>query len=314
MESVKILVTGASGFVGQTLVPVLQSRGHQVRYTVRSTAQAKFDTEHVVVPDFKDFDAWPALLAGIDAVIHLAARVHQMNDDSADPLNSFRTTNTAPTLALAQAAKDAGVSRLVFLSSIKVNGEKTSAVPFSISSTPHPVDPYAVSKYEAEQGLAKIAVDGGMSLVAVRSPMVYGPAGKGNVERLAGLARRGLPVPFGAINNRRTMISVQNLSDLLAYLVQRPADSRGLGLVLAGDAQSPSTAELYRELATSLGAPARLLPVPVSMLRFAGRLLGKSAEINRLTESLEISVGSTETGFDWQPPLTFSEGIALMKS
>ncbi|WP_049759069.1 NAD-dependent epimerase/dehydratase family protein [Renibacterium salmoninarum] len=309
----KVLVTGASGFVGQTLVSVLRNQGNQLRYTVRSEAQAKFGAEHVVVPDFRDFNAWPELLDGIDAVIHLAARVHQMNDDSADPLNSFRATNTAPTLALAQAAHDAGVSRFIFLSSIKVNGEKTTADPFSISSMPYPVDPYAMSKYEAEEGLAKIAADGAMSLVAVRSPMVYGPAGKGNVERLAGLARRGLPVPFGAIHNRRTMISVQNLSDLLAYLVQKPADSRELGLVLAGDAQSSSTAELYRELATSLGAPARILSVPVSMLRFAGRLLGKSAEINRLTESLEISVGSTESGFDWQPPLTFSDGIALMK-
>lgn len=320
---VKILLTGATGFVGRELGPLLVAQGHHVVAAVRSAAQLPAQIEQRVVGDLRKFTAWPELFDDVDAVVHLAARVHQMKDAAADPLESFRAMNTELTATLAEAAQQAGVTRFVFLSSIKVNGESTPerpSRPFSIDSIPAPQDPYGVSKFEAEQALLAIAnakADGakaGMKIVSVRSPMVYGPKGKGNVQRLAGLVRKGLPVPFGSIRNRRTMISVQNLADLLCNLCAVDQETPGYALVLAGDAQSPSTAELYRELAAALGVPARLLPVPVPLLALLGRITGRSAEIARLTESLEIRTGSTDPSFAWQPPLSFSEGIALMAS
>lgn len=315
----KVLLTGATGFVGSALLPVLLSKGHTVTAAVRAAADlpdgVEQGVEQRVVGDLAEFSAWSTLVADVDAVIHLAARVHQMNDDAADPLESFREANTVPAQRLAEAAQAAGVGRFIFLSSIKVNGESTPSqpsAPFSVESSPHPVDPYGWSKLEAEQALQRLSGTGPMKTVSVRSPMVYGPAGKGNVQRLAALARRGFPMPFGSIRNHRTMISVHNLTDLLAYLCKLDASTPDYSVVLAGDAESPSTGELYRELAGALGAPARLMPFPVGLLKFAGRLTGRSAEINRLTESLEVRIGSTDSGFDWVPPLSFGDGIAQM--
>ncbi|MDR6268424.1 NAD-dependent epimerase/dehydratase family protein [Arthrobacter russicus] len=311
----KILLTGATGFVGREVVSALQAQGHQVVAAVRSTAALPPGVEQRVVGDISGPVAWAEALDGIDTVLHLAARVHQMNDSAVDPLASFRAVNTEPTARLAQAAEAAGVKRFVFLSSIKVNGESTPlnpSQPFSVDSAPAPADPYGSSKFEAEAALAAISASGAMKIATVRSPMVYGPEGRGNVQRLSNLARKGFPVPFGSIRNRRTMIAVQNLADLLVALCPAAPDTPPYSLVLAGDAHSPSTAELYRELADALGVPARILPFPVALLRLAGRLTGRAAEIARLTESLEIRVGSTDPDFDWTPPLSFHEGIARM--
>lgn len=313
----KVLLTGATGFVGREVVSTLLARGHQTVAAVRSAAELPAAVEQRVVGDITEPVAWAEALDGIDTVLHLAARVHQMTDSAADPLERFRAANTLPTARLAEAAQASGVKRFIFLSSIKVNGESTPQHPaqsFSVDSVPAPQDPYGISKFEAEQALARISALGGMKIVSVRSPMVYGPGGKGNVQRLTGLVRKGLPVPLGSIQNRRTMISVRNLADLLCTLSPARADTPPYSLVLAGDAQSPSTAELYRELARALGVPARLLPFPAAWLVALGRITRRSAEIARLTESLEIQIGSTDPGFTWQPPLSFREGIALMAS
>lgn len=311
----KILLTGATGFVGREVASVLLTQGHRVVAALRSSAKLPADVEQRVTGDITGPVAWKEALDGIDAVLHLAARVHQMKDSAVDPLASFRASNTFPTTRLAEAAQAAGVKRFIFLSSIKVNGESTPlrpSQPWSVDSVPEPADPYGISKFEAEQALAGISASGAMKIVVVRSPMVYGPGGKGNVLRLANLAQKGFPVPFGSIRNRRTMISVQNLADLLSTLCSSELATPLYALVLAGDASSPSTAELYRELADALGVPARMLPFPVGLLRLAGRAAGRSAEIARLTESLEIQVGSTDPNFSWTPPLSFREGVSRM--
>ncbi|WP_285725318.1 NAD-dependent epimerase/dehydratase family protein [Psychromicrobium xiongbiense] len=317
----RVAVTGATGFVGQRTVEALRQSGHQVIALVRQPS-SKLSGEvgegllQRVCGDLSTVSDWEPLLEGAEAVIHAAARVHQMKDQSADPLQAFRRANTAPTLALARGAQQAGVSRFIFLSSIKVNGESTSSTAFTVRSPAQPQDPYGQSKWEAEQGLAELAVGAGTgndasertTFVSVRSPMVYGPGGKGNVQRLLGLIRRGIPVPFGSIHNHRTMMAVDNLADLLVYLCEH--GSAPAATVLAGDAESPSTAELYRALATAQGRSARILPCPVALLGLAGKVTGRSADIARLTESLQVQTGSTDPNFQWQPPLTFQQGIS----
>lgn len=303
----KILVSGANGFIGRHLSAHLLETGHEVTAAVRAHGAAPTGTTEVVTGNLGADTVWDGLLAGHDAVIHLAARVHVMHDTSADPLAAFRSVNTAGTERLARAAAQQGVARLVFLSSIKVNGERTHGRPYTALDDPQPQDPYGLSKYEAEVALRRVERDLGIEVVIVRTPLVYGPHVGGNFVRLLALTRRGVPLPLASVRNRRTMVSVWNLVDLLE---KSASDAEAAGaLVLAGDAFSPSTAQLFRELSSAMGRKSRLFSFPPGLLHLAGRLTGQSAIIKRLTESLDVQAGSSSNGWAWVPPVQFAESI-----
>jgi UDP-glucose 4-epimerase len=251
---------------------------------------------------------WSRALAGVDTIVHAAARVHVMRDRSADPLAEFRRVNVAGTLALARQAATAGVRRLVFVSSIKVNGEETPRDrPFTATDRPEPGDPYGVSKLEAEQALSALANATGLELVIVRPPLVYGPGVKANFFAMMKWLRRGVPLPFGAIHNRRSLIGIDNLVDLLLRCVAHPA-AAGRTL-LVSDGEDLSTTELLRRLGFALGTPARLIPIPSGALDFTARALGGAALARRLCGSLCVDIAATRQALDWSPPVTLDEGL-----
>jgi nucleoside-diphosphate-sugar epimerase len=303
----KILVTGASGFVGRNLVEHLVARGHEVTSVVRTVGVAPPGSLEILVDSIGPDTDWSAMLSGHDSVIHLAARVHVMNETSIDPLGDFRSVNVAGTINLARAAAEQGVKRFVFLSSIKVNGEATSGVPFTAGDEPRPVDPYGVSKYEAELALRGVQESTGLDVVIIRTPLVYGPGVGGNFVKTLWLAEKGIPVPLKTVRNARTMCSVWNLADMLERASVEPA-ARG-ALVLAADPSSPSTSRLIAAIARAMGKPSRIFPFPPAILRLAGRVLGVSAVVSRLTDSLEVESGSSSTGWKWTAPNTFEDSI-----
>lgn len=303
----KILVTGANGFVGTHVCKQLVADGHQVVAAVRVRGTAPDETEEFAFGDLVGPVDWPYALEGVETVVHLAARVHVMKDASVDPLGEFRKTNVDGTMKLAIAAAAAGVGCFVYMSSIKVNGERTVATPFDASSASEPCDPYGVSKWEAELALEKLTTSNDMKVICVRTPLVYGPGVRGNMARLLQMAVAGYPAPLGSIRNKRTLISVWNL----AHLLSSCATTKDLssGLVLAGDGYSPSTPELYRVLATAVGTRARILNVPVALMSALGRICGRSKEVTRLCESLEVETSSTIQGFAWSPPWSFQDSV-----
>lgn len=305
----KILVTGASGFVGGPVCRRLLADGHHVVAAVRrDDAFLPLDVEARRVDALGPDTDWRAALKGCDAVIHLAARAHVMRDRAADPLALFRAVNRDGAVRLAEQAVAAGVGRFVFVSSIKVNGEVTPADrPFQADDKPAPVDAYGLSKAEAEAALAGIAARTGLSLAVVRPPLVHGPGAKGNLAALMGVLARGIPLPLGAIANRRSLVGVDNLAEALAFLAAREAQGR----FLVRDGEDVSTPELIRRLARLLGRPACLPPVPVALLRLAGALTGKSAAVARLTGSLVVDDGPLRA-LGWRPVRSLDEGLAAM--
>ena len=303
----KVLVTGANGFVGTHLCQHLLKRGHDVVAAVRFARTAPDETREFAYGGLLDPVDWASALDGVDSVVHLAARVHVMNDTSSNPLDEFRKTNVDGAVKLANAALSAGVRRFVYMSSIKVNGERTVESPFHALGAANPSDPYAVSKWEAELALADLVASNAASVISVRTPLVYGPGVRGNMARLMRMACAGYPLPLGSVRNKRTMISVWNLADLLASCATREGYTSGL--VLAGDVHSPSTPELYRELAAAVGTRPRMINVPVELLRALGGMTGRSREISRLCDSLEVANSSTIEGFQWMPPLSFQDGV-----
>jgi nucleoside-diphosphate-sugar epimerase len=282
----RILVTGASGFVGSHLIPALLADDHDVVAALRRPGSAYCSAE-VIVPDIAADTDWRAALEGVEVVLHLAARVHVMKEDSTDPLVEHRRINAAGTLALAEQAAACGVGRFVFLSTIKVNGEATHGQPYRDTDTPDPRTPYGVSKLEGERGLAKIAQRTGMAAIVLRAPVIYGSEVKGNIRRIIGLIRRGIPLPFGSIDNRRTMLSTGNLIEW----VKAAVDSQQLpGLpVLMGDPRPVSTAELVVRLAQGMGRSPRLVKFPPGLLTRAGGLIGHGDDVARLLEDLEVA-------------------------
>lgn len=303
----RILVTGATGFVGRVLVRTLAARGLPVRSVVRREGSAGGD--EVVVGDIGPGTDWTAALAGVDRVIHCAARVHQLNDRSADPVRAYRAVNTAGTLNLARQAAAAGTGRLVFLSSIKVNGEATPpGRPFTAADAPDPQDPYGLSKAEAEAGLLEMCAATGMSCTIVRPPLVYGPGVRANFASMMRWVARGLPLPLArADRNRRSLVGVDNLVDLLIRSVDHPGAANQI--FLASDGDDMSTAELLRRLGAATGNPARLLPVPLGVLRFAATALGRGAVATRLLGSLQVDIEKTRGLLDWRPPVSVDEGL-----
>ena len=246
-------------------------------------------------------------MQGIDSVVHLAARVHVIADQSRDPLADFRSVNVGGTEAVAACAAHAGVRRMVYVSSIKVLGETTRLRPFQESDEPRPVDPYGVSKLEAENLLHEIARGIGLEVVVIRPPLVYGPGVRGNFLRMLDLAARGLPLPFASISNERSMISVENLCDVILACLSRP-EAVGRRF-LVSDGEDISTPRLIRMVAAKMGLRQRLLPMPVSLLRVAGKISGHSVEFTRLCDSLQVDISRTQEALAWSAPQSLEEGI-----
>lgn len=303
-----VLVTGANGFVGRAVVDRLVADGVPVRAAVRGPA-GRFGaaTDVVEVGSIGPTNDWTPALQDINAVVHCAARVHQLRDQTGDPLAAFRAVNRDGTLTLARAAAAAGVRRFVFISSIGVNGAETHGTPFRAGDPAAPHSPYAVSKLEAEAGLQSIAVGTGMEVVVIRPPLVYGPGAPGNFGSLLRAVNRGWPLPFGAIHNRRSFIAIDNLVDLVVTTLRHtgPVDRT----LLASDGDDLSTSDLLRRTALALGRPARLIPVPAPWIRRAVDALGRPELGQRLCGSLEIDISRTRAALDWTPPVSVDEAL-----
>lgn len=306
----RIIVTGASGFVGSGLVQRLtRDTQHAVVAAYRKLPSIPVADADLVRFDLSDGAATLGkMLEGIDAVVHLAARVHVMRDAAADPLAEFRRANVRSTLELARQAALAGVQRFVYVSSIKVNGEATLAGrPFRADDAPDPHDPYGVSKAEAEQGLWALAAQTGLPCVVVRPPLVYGPGVKANFRSMMGWLARGVPLPFGAIHNRRSLVSRDNLCDLLATCVSHPGAPGHT--FLASDGEDVSSTQLLRRLGQALGRPARLLPLPPPLLSVMLTALGKGDVAQRLFSSLQVDSSDAQRLLGWRAPLSLDEGL-----
>ncbi len=300
----KVMVSGASGFVGRALCAHLGQHGHVVVAAVRRPVGLAGES---VVGGIDGATDWTAALADCGAVVHLAARVHVMHDTAHDPLALYRATNTEATLNLARQAAQAGVKRFVFVSSVKVNGEGRDA-PYRETDPPAPEDDYAISKWEAEQGLQQIARSTGLEVVILRPPLVYGPGVKANFRRLLDLVARGWPLPLGAIVNRRSLLYLGNFVDAIRVCLEHPAAAGQTFLI--DDGQPASTPELIRAIAQAMDRPARLLPIPPGFLALAGALLGKRAAVERLTGSLWVDSTLIRTRLGWTPPYSMAAGLA----
>lgn len=298
-------MTGAGGFLGSSLCLSLERHGFDF---VRAVRSASVGANAVAVGDIGPDTDWASALQACHVVVHLAARVHVMHDVVADPLAAFRQVNTAGSIHLARQAAQAGVRRFVYVSSIKVNGEATSGRLFTEADPANPQDPYAISKYEAELGLWQVADDTGMELVILRPPLVYGPGVKANFYRMLKMVDKGIPLPFSSINNRRSMIYLGNLVDALIVCSTHPAAAGKTYLV--SDGEDVSTPELLRRIAQAMGKQDSTWPVPQWMLHGMGRLVGKTAEIGRLTESLQVDSSAIREQLGWVPPYSMAQGLS----
>ena len=304
----KFLITGANGFVGQSLCAELLRQGHAVRAAVRSASTLADGIEVAVAGAIDGETNWAGALRDADVVIHLAARVHVMKDTATDPLTEFLKVNTQGTANLASQAAAAGVKRFVYVSSIKVNGEQTTeAHPFTESDKPNPQDAYAISKWRAEQALQRIAQETGLEVVIVRPPLVYGPGVKGNFARLLSAVQKGIPLPFASIRNKRSLIYLGNLVDALIACGSHPAAARKTYLVR--DGEDISTPELVRQIAINLKKPARLFPLPAWLLLGLGGLLGKSEAVKRIAGSLRINDDLIRKELGWKPRFILQQGV-----
>lgn len=306
----RVLVTGANGFVGSAmLVRIVTTAGLQAVGACRQPiGQPLPGASYTVVGDLAADTDWSKALSKVEVVIHTAARVHVMTETVDDPLTAFRRANVDGTLSLARQAVQAGVRRFIFISSIKVNGEETPlGRPYTAEDTPAPVDPYGVSKLEAETALLKLASETGLEVVIIRPPLIYGPGVKANFARMMRWLARGVPLPLGSINNRRSLVSLYNLVDLTACCISHPAAANQVFLV--SDGEDLSTTELLKRLGLALSRPARLLPIPISLLKIVAALLGRGAMAQRLCGSLQVDIGKTREILAWQPPLAVDEGL-----
>ncbi len=300
-----VLVTGAAGFIGRALVDRLLGEGVP---TVAAVRRPLTGGRMIAVGDIGPHTDWRGALAGVDCVVHLAARVHVMHERAADPLAEFRKVNVDGTLALARQAVAAGVRRFIFVSSIKVNGEGTApGRPFAADDAPAPADAYGISKLEAERSLLALAAETGMQIVIIRPVLVYGPGVKANFRGMMAWLNKGVPLPLGAIDNRRSLVALDNLVDLILTCMNHPAAAGQVFLV--SDGEDLSTTELLRRMGAALGRPARLLPVPAAWLDGAARLLGKGAVAQRLCGSLQVDIEKTRRLLDWTPPVTVDEAL-----
>jgi nucleoside-diphosphate-sugar epimerase len=301
-----LLLTGATGFVGQHLVSALTQRNLPYQIAVRTQAGNSAHPECISVGDINADTAWSHALKGVSNVVHLAARVHITQETSSDAFAAFRAVNTAGTLNLARQAADAGVRRFVFLSSVKVNGEGSPHA-YRETDTPAPEDAYAVSKWEAEQGLWEISAKTSMQLVILRIPLIYGPGVGSNFLQLLQTVNKGWPLPLGAIHNRRSLLYVGNLVDAILVALEHPDAANKLYLL--SDGQDVSTSQLVELIATALNKPTRLFSVPQGLLRAAAGVLGKSNDVDRLFGSLYLDSAKIQQELQWKPPFSMQAGL-----
>lgn len=323
----RLLVTGASGFVGQALCRLLLSKGHSLRATtsrperlavlrqqleagkVGLPADASVGVVCVPFPALTELD-WIEACRGVDVVIHLGGRAHVLNDSSLDPIAVYRQANRDMPLALARAAASGGVKRLVFVSSIGVNGNRTAGRPFSEADLPCPHDPYSQSKLEAEIGLRQLAAETGLEVVIVRPPLVYGPGVKGNMLSLLGLVGRGWPLPLAGVKNRRSLIGIDNLVDALTICATHP---RAAGhMFLVSDGEDISTPDLVRQLAAGMGRPGRLFGVPYLWLNAGAGLIGQGHRLEKLCGDLQVDSTLIRQTLGWMPRMSMKEGLRKM--
>ena len=300
----KILLTGGSGFLGKSLLPKLT----QFEVTAIGRQQCGPDVATYYCKELSSSEDYSDCLVNIDVIIHCAARAHVMKDDHIDALAEYRKVNTQGTINLATQAAASGVKRFVFISSVKVHGESTTGLaPFTERVDKVPVDPYGLSKYEAELGLRSISAGSDMEVVIIRPPLVYGPKVKANFLSLMRLADTAIPLPFGATNNARSMVYVENLLDFIVTCINHPAAANQTFMV--SDSDDLSLKRLLASLRTSLGRPVRLFPVSSSLFRMFGHLIGKSAVVARLIGDLQVNTTKAQTLLEWFPPFTAEQGI-----
>ena len=304
----KLLLTGATGFVGKALCSELLRKGEMVFTVQRFVNHEVENIEVTIVGSIDKNTDWGKAFIDIDVVIHLAARVHVMHDNASNPLDEFRKVNVEGTEHLARSAASSGVKRLVYVSSIKVNGEATFGLKqFTESDEASPQDPYDVSKWEAEQALHRVAQKTGLEIVIVRPPLVYGAGVKGNFAQMLKMLTNNIPLPLASVNNRRSLVYIENLVDALILCATHPAAKGKTYLV--SDGEDISTTDLLHQLGVAMGKPARLFPFPQSLLKLAGRLVSKSDQVDRLLGSLRVDSGKIRRELGWQPPYTVQEGL-----
>ena len=301
-----ILISGATGFVGQALVAALRAQQRPVRRALRQ-AIAGDEPDDVVVGDIGPDTDWLSALQDVDCVVHLAARTHVLDERSADALEAYRRINVLGTIRLAQLAAAAGVRRLVFLSSVKVNGDATTSRAYTENDAPMPQDAYGITKREAEDALRRIGSETRMEVVILRPPLVYGPGVKGNFLRLLRLIERGLPLPLASVDNRRSLIYVENLVNAIIACVNAPAAAGKTYLV--SDGEDVSTPALIGKLATAMGRSPRLLPCPVALLNLGAAMVGKRAAAARLTGSLRVDSSRIRAELGWVPRYSLDQGL-----
>ncbi|WP_299685936.1 SDR family oxidoreductase [uncultured Vibrio sp.] len=327
----KILVTGSAGFVGARVVELAQERLWDVVPVVRKASQIQPSSSFVnssavnssvvnssvvnsllvnslVVSAIDSSTDWSGAFEGVDCVVHCAARVHQMNESEQDALSAYRETNKLGTLNLAKQAVAAGVKRFIFVSSIKVNGEFTETdYPFEPNLNHTPIDPYGLSKYQAEVALTQLSKETGLEVVIIRPPLVYGPGVKANFLSMMRLIDKGVPLPFGAIKNKRSLVYLDNLSSLILTCCEHPLAAGYTFLV--SDEHDVSTTKLMQTIAQSMGKPARLLPIPMSWIQTGAAVFRKQHIAQRICGSLQVDPQLTNEVLGWTPPVTFQEGI-----
>ena len=303
-----VLLTGATGFVGSRLAMSLKAKP-DLNLTLAVRRSIQHSPMRVV--EVRSLDAktdWSAAVTDQEVVIHTAARAHILENEAGVPLNEYRRVNVDGTLNLARQAAEAGVRRFIFISSIKVNGEQTSfGNPFTADDIPAPEDAYGISKYEAEQGLLQIAADTGLEVVIIRPPLVYGPGVKGNFSSMMQVVKKGFPLPLGAIKNKRSLVALDNLVDLIITCINHPAAANQV--FLAGDGEDLSTTNLLRGVAKAAGVSSRLINVPASVLMFMASLLGKKEMAQRLLGSLQVDISKACDLLGWTPLLSVEEGL-----
>lgn len=309
-DGLKVVVTGASGFVGARLLSTLCSSG---KFNVTPISRSKSSSNEIVLDDFTVESIGPetsygSLFDGVDSVVHLAARVHVMNEHSEDPLRDFREVNVFGTVNLARQAASAGVRRFIFISSVKVSGERTEqGRPFVEAMRSNPEDAYGQSKFEAEEALKEIAKETRMEVVIVRPPLVYGPGVKANFRSLISLCNTGLPLPFGSIHNRRSLMYVDNLVDFIVSCIGHPRAANETFLV--SDGEDVSISALISRIRKLQGRRCFLLPVPTWLFALAGRLTGKTEVVSRLVSDLSVDSTKASQLLDWTPPYSLDKGL-----
>lgn len=307
MNASKVVVTGGGGFVGEALIRRLLLDGKFLPIAAARGATGLEGRCPVVSLDLTEPCVMPSL-EGVQVVVHAAARVHVMNETATDALAMFRSINVDGTLRLARHAAESGVARFIFISSIKVNGESTVAgKAFTADSVPAPVDPYGVSKYEAEECLKKLSIETGMELVIIRPPLVYGPGVRANFLSMMRWLNRGLPLPLGAIGNRRSLVAIANLVDLIITCIEHPAAANQTFLV--SDGEDLSTTQLLRHLARALGKKPLLMPVPQWLLILVASVFGRQAIAQRICGSLQVSIEKNRDVLGWIPPVTVDKAM-----